>query len=272
MKDFIKSVENSTVYDVAEVSELTSAPQLSVRFKNNIYLKREDEQPIFSFKLRGAYQKISTLTKDQLNKGVITSSAGNHAQGVALAAKKLGITAVIVMPVATPKIKVKSVERLGGKVVLHGDVYDDAYQYAKQLEKEQDMVYIAPFDDIQTVIGQATIGKEILDQLQNVDLVFVPVGGGGLIAGVAGYIKSMNDKVKIIGVEPEDSPTLHHAMRDGKRTILEEVGRFADGVAVKQIGEVTFEFAKKYVDDVILVSNDQMCAAIKDIYEDVRSG
>ena len=271
MKDFIKSVENSTVYDVAEVSELTFAPQLSARFKNNIYLKREDEQPIFSFKLRGAYQKISTLTKDQLKKGVITSSAGNHAQGVALAAKKLGITAVIVMPVATPKIKVKSVERLGGKVVLHGDVYDDAYQYARQLEKEQDMVYIAPFDDIQTVIGQATIGKEILDQLANVDLVFVPVGGGGLIAGVAGYIKTMNDKVRIIGVEPEDSPTLHHAMRDGKRTILEEVGRFADGVAVKQIGEVTFEFAKKYVDDVILVSNDQMCAAIKDIYEDVRS-
>jgi len=271
MQSIVDLANNTRVYDVASVTPLCLAYQLSTRTKNNIHLKREDELVVHSFKLRGAYQKISGLTKEQASKGVVASSAGNHAQGVALSSKKLGIESVIVMPLSTPKIKVQSVEQLGGKVVLHGDVYDDAYQYAKQLEKDQDLVFIHPYDDIEVMAGQATIAKELLEQLPNMDKVFIPVGGGGLIAGMATYIKHYAPNIKVIGVEPEDSPTLYQALKDGKRTVLSEVGRFADGVAVKQIGEKTYPIAKEVVDEVILVSNDEICAAIKDIYEDVRS-
>ncbi len=271
MHSIVDLANNTRVYDVASVTPLNLAHQLSVRTKNNIYLKREDKLAIHTFKLRGAYQKISGLTKAQAAKGVVTSSAGNHAQGVALSASKLGIESVIVMPMSTPKIKVNAVERLGGKVVLHGDVYDDAYHYAKQLEKQQDLVFVHPYDDIEVMAGQATIAKELLEQLPNMDKVFVPVGGGGLIAGMATYIKHYAPNIKVIGVEPEDCPTLFEALRQNKRVILPEVGRFADGVAVRQIGEKTFEIAKQVVDEVVLVSNDEICAAIKDIYEDVRS-
>ncbi len=265
MPSIVDLADNTRVYDVASVTPLSLAHQLSERSKNNIYLKREDELVIHAFKLRGAYQKISGLTKEQAAKGVVASSAGNHAQGVALSATKLGIESVIVMPLSTPKIKVNAVEQLGGKVVLHGDVYDDAYQYAKQLEQAQDLVFIHPYDDIEVMAGQATIAKELLEQL------FVPVGGGGLIAGIATYIKHYAPNIQVIGVEPEDSPTLYQALKQGERIVLPDVGRFADGVAVKQIGEQTYPIIKAVVDEVVLVSNDEICAAIKDIYEDMRS-
>jgi len=271
MHSIVKLVDNTRVYDVVDITPLSRAFQLSKRLENNIYLKREDELAIHAFKLRGAYQKISSLTTAQAAKGVVASSAGNHAQGVALSAKKLGIESVIVMPLSTPKIKVNAVEQLGGKVVLHGDVYDDAYQYAKQLEQQQDLIFIHPYDDIEVMSGQATIAKELLEQLPNIDKVFIPVGGGGLIAGIATYIKHYAPEIRVIGVEPQDSPTLYEALKHNERVILPEVGRFADGVAVKQIGEKTFEIAKQVVDEVVLVSNDEICAAIKDIYEDVRS-
>ena len=271
MQSIVDLANNTRVYDVASVTPLSLAHQLSARTKNNIYLKREDELAIHAFKLRGAYQKISGLTKEQMAKGVVASSAGNHAQGVALSASKLGIESVIVMPLSTPKIKVNAVEQLGGKVVLHGDVYDDAYQYAKQLEQAQDLVFIHPYDDIEVMAGQATIAKELLGQHPNMDKIFVPVGGGGLIAGIATYIKHYAPNIKVIGVEPEDSPTLYQALKQGERVILSDVGRFADGVAVKQIGEQTYPIVKAVVDEVGLGSNDEICAAIKDIYEDMRS-
>ena len=271
MHNIVKLADATRVYDVASVTPLSRAHQLSKRLENNVYLKREDELSIHTFKLRGAYQKISSLTAEQAAKGVIASSAGNHAQGVALSATKLGIKSIIVMPLSTPKIKVNSVEQLGGQVVLHGDVYDDAYQYAKQLEQQQDLIFIHPYDDIEVMSGQATIAKELLDQLSNIDKVFIPVGGGGLIAGMATYIKHYAPNIRVIGVEPKDSPTLYEALRQNERVILPDVGRFADGVAVRQIGEKTFNIAKQVVDEVILVSNDEICAAIKDIYEDMRS-
>ncbi|HAE73545.1 MAG TPA: threonine ammonia-lyase, biosynthetic, partial [Gammaproteobacteria bacterium] len=250
MQSIVDLADNTRVYDVASVTPLSLAHQLSERSKNNIYLKREDELVIHAFKLRGAYQKISGLTKEQAAKGVVASSAGNHAQGVALSATKLGIESVIVMPLSTPKIKVNAVEQLGGKVVLHGDVYDDAYQYAKQLEQAQDLVFIHPYDDIEVMAGQATIAKELLEQLPSMDKVFVPVGGGGLIAGIATYIKHYAPNIQVIGVEPEDSPTLYQALKQGKRIVLPDVGRFADGVAVKQIGEQTYPIVKAVVDEV----------------------
>ncbi|CAC9435036.1 Threonine dehydratase biosynthetic (EC [uncultured Gammaproteobacteria bacterium] len=271
MQKIIDLVHATRVYEVASESPLSVAHQLSVRSKNTIYLKREDKQVVHSFKLRGAYQKISGLSAKQKAKGVVASSAGNHAQGVALSASKLGIESVIVMPLSTPKIKVNAVEQLGGKVVLHGDVYDDAFAYAKQLEQQQDLVFIHPYDDIEVIAGQATIAKELLEQNPKMDRVFIPVGGGGLIAGIATYIKHYAPNIQVIGVEPKDSPTLYQALKNAERVILPEVGRFADGVAVKQIGEVTYQIAKEVVDEVVLVSNDEICAAIKDIYEDVRS-
>ncbi|WXU00809.1 MAG: L-threonine dehydratase biosynthetic IlvA [Catillopecten margaritatus gill symbiont] len=271
MQNIVDLVNSTRVYDVVSPTPLSLTHQLSERSKNTVYLKREDKLAIHTFKIRGAYQKISGLSAEQAAKGVVASSAGNHAQGVAMSATKLGIESVIVMPLSTPKIKVNAVEQLGGKVVLHGDVYDDAYHYAKQLEKEQDLVFIHPYDDIEVMAGQATIAKELLEQLPTMDKVFIPVGGGGLIAGMAIYIKHHAPHIKIIGVEPNDSPTLHQALEIGERIILPEVGRFADGVAVKQIGEKTYAIAKKVVDEVILVSNDEICAAIKDIYEDVRA-
>ena len=271
MSALIDLADNSAVYDVAKVSALSIATQLSKRFQNQIYLKREDDQVIHSFKLRGAYQKMSSMSDEQKIKGVIASSAGNHAQGVALGASKLNIKAIIVMPTSTPEIKVQAVEQLGAEVVLHGDVYDDAFHHAKKLESEQDLCFISPYDDFEVIAGQATVAKEVLSQLKEIDYVFAPVGGGGLISGMASYIKHYAPHIKVIGVEPVDSPTLYKALEANERVVLDDVGRFADGVAVKQIGALPFEIAKDSVDDVVLVSNDEMCAAIKDIYEDVRS-
>ncbi len=271
MSALVNLADNSNVYEVAKVSALSVATQLSKRFNNRIYLKREDDQVIHSFKLRGAYQKMSSMSDEQKCKGVIASSAGNHAQGVALGASKLQIKAIIVMPLSTPNIKVQAVEQLGAEVILHGDVYDDAFHHAKKLEAEHDMCFISPYDDFEVIAGQATVAKEILSQLEKIDYVFAPVGGGGLISGMASYIKHYAPHIKVIGVEPTDSPTLFKALAANERVVLDDVGRFADGVAVKQIGELPFEIAKESVDDVVLVSNDEMCAAIKDIYEDVRS-
>ena len=271
MSKIVNLADNSAVYDVAKISALSIASKLSKRFNNHIYLKREDDQVIHSFKLRGAYQKMSSLSDKQKSKGVITSSAGNHAQGVALGASKLKIKAIIVMPTSTPHIKVQAVEQLGAEVILHGDVYDDAFHHAKKLESEQDLCFISPYDDFEVIAGQATVAKEILSQLEEIDYVFAPVGGGGLISGMASYIKHYAPHIKVIGVEPTDSPTLYKALEANERVVLDDVGRFADGVAVKQIGALPFDIARESVDDVVLVSNDEMCAAIKDIYEDVRA-
>jgi len=271
MSAIVKLADNSSVYEVAKVSPLSIATQLSKKFDNQVYLKREDDQIIHSFKLRGAYQKMSSMNDEQKAKGVIASSAGNHAQGVALGASKLNIKATIVMPTSTPQIKVRAVQELGAEVILYGDVYDDAFVHAKKLVSEKDLCFISPYDDFEVIAGQATVAKEILNQLDQIDYVFSPVGGGGLISGMASYIKHYAPHIKVIGVEPVDSPTLFKALEANERVVLDDVGRFADGVAVKQIGELPFEIAKECVDDVILVSNDEMCAAIKDIYEDVRS-
>ena len=271
MSAIVKLADNSSVYEVAKVSPLSIATQLSKKFDNQVYLKREDDQIIHSFKLRGAYQKMSSMSNEQKAKGVIASSAGNHAQGVALGASKLSIKATIVMPTSTPQIKVRAVQELGAEVILYGDVYDDAFVHAKKLVSEKDLCFISPYDDFEVIAGQATVAKEILAQLDQIDYVFSPVGGGGLISGMASYIKHYAPQIKVIGVEPVDSPTLFKALEANERVVLDDVGRFADGVAVKQIGELPFEIAKECVDDVILVSNDEMCAAIKDIYEDVRS-
>ena len=271
MSAIVKLADNSSVYEVAKVSPLSIATQLSKKFANQVYLKREDDQIIHSFKLRGAYQKMSSMSDEQKAKGVIASSAGNHAQGVALGASKLNIKATIVMPTSTPQIKVRAVQELGAEVILYGDVYDDAFVHAKKLVSEKDLCFISPYDDFEVIAGQATVAKEILAQLDQIDYVFSPVGGGGLISGMASYIKHYAPHIKVIGVEPVDSPTLFKALEANERVVLDDVGRFADGVAVKQIGELPFEIAKECVDDVILVSNDEMCAAIKDIYEDVRS-
>ena len=271
MSAIVKLADNSSVYEVAKVSPLSIATQLSKKFANQVYLKREDDQIIHSFKLRGAYQKMSSMSDKQKAKGVIASSAGNHAQGVALGASKLSIKATIVMPTSTPQIKVRAVQELGAEVILFGDVYDDAFVHAKKLVSEKDLCFISPYDDFEVIAGQATVAKEILAQLDQIDYVFSPVGGGGLISGMASYIKHYAPHIKVIGVEPVDSPTLFKALEANERVVLDDVGRFADGVAVKQIGELPFEIAKECVDDVILVSNDEMCAAIKDIYEDVRS-
>ena len=271
MSAIVKLADNSSVYEVAKASPLSIATQLSKKFANQVYLKREDDQIIHSFKLRGAYQKMSSMSDEQKAKGVIASSAGNHAQGVALGASKLSIKATIVMPTSTPQIKVRAVQELGAEVILFGDVYDDAFVHAKKLVSEKDLCFISPYDDFEVIAGQATVAKEILAQLDQIDYVFSPVGGGGLISGMASYIKHYAPHIKVIGVEPVDSPTLFKALEANERVVLDDVGRFADGVAVKQIGELPFEIAKECVDDVILVSNDEMCAAIKDIYEDVRS-
>ena len=271
MSALVNLADNSAVYEVAKVSALSIAPQLSKRFNNRIYLKREDDQVIHSFKLRGAYQKMSSMSDEQKAKGVIASSAGNHAQGVALGASKLNIKATIVMPTSTPQIKVRAVQELGAEVILFGDVYDDAFVHAKKLVSEKDLCFISPYDDFEVIAGQATVAKEILAQLDQIDYVFSPVGGGGLISGMASYIKHYSPHVKVIGVEPLETPTLFRSLEANERVILDDVGRFAEGVAVKQIGELPFEIAKDTVDDVVLVSNDEMCAAIKDIYEDVRS-
>ena len=246
MQNIVELANQTSVYEVAEVTELELASQLSKRVHNQVYLKREDELEIHAFKLRGAYQKISGLSEAQKAQGVVASSAGNHAQGVALSAQKLGIKATIVMPVSTPEIKVNAVRQLGAQVVLHGDVYDDAYQHAKQLEVEQDLVFIHPYDDIEVMAGQATIAKELLSQREDIDKVFIPVGGGGLIAGMATYIKHYRPDIQVIGVEPEDSPTLYQALKNGERVTLPEVGRFADGVRLSKLVKSLIRLPKKW--------------------------
>jgi threonine dehydratase len=269
---YLERILTARVYDVAIESPLDLAPRLSERLGNRVLLKREDLQPVFSFKLRGAYNKLFHLMQQQKVEGVIAASAGNHAQGVALAARELGVRAVIVMPETTPAIKVEAVRALGGKTVLHGDTYDDAYAHARELEVEQGLVFMHPYDDPDVIAGQGTIGMEILRQHPDpLHAIFVPVGGGGLIAGVSALIKALRPEVKIIGVEPDDAGTLYEALAKQRRVTLEQVGLFADGVAVRQIGKEPFRVAKDRVDEVILVSTDEMCAAIRDIFDDTRT-
>ncbi|MBK1693366.1 threonine ammonia-lyase, biosynthetic [Chromatium weissei] len=268
---YVDRILKARVYDVAHETPLTRATLLSTRLGNSVFLKREDLQPVFSFKLRGAYNKLIHLDAETRARGVIAASAGNHAQGVALSAKKLGIPALIVMPRTTPAIKVRSVRAHGGKVILFGDSYDDAYSHAMELVAEKQLTFIHPFDDPDVIAGQGTIGMEILRQHpQPPHAIFVPVGGGGLIAGIAAYVKWLYPQVKIIGVEPAEAPTLHAALAVGRRITLPRVGLFADGVAVRLIGAETFRIARERVDEVILVSTDEICAAIKDIFDDTR--
>ncbi len=269
---YVKKILKARVYDVAIETPVDEMPALSERFGNRILLKREDLQPVFSFKLRGAYNKISQLSEEQLKRGVITASAGNHAQGVALTGKKLGIQPIIVMPRTTPPIKVNSVKARGGKVVLHGDTFDEASAHSKKLAKEKNMVYVHPFDDPDVIAGQGTVGMEILRQVNGpLDAVFVPVGGGGLLAGIAAYIRYVRPDVKIIGVESEESACMKWALEKNRRITLPEVGIFADGVAVAQAGKETFKVIRECVDEIVTVSTDEICAAIKDIFNDTRS-
>lgn len=272
LEQYVKKILTSRVYDVAVETPLQTARQLSERLGNKVWLKREDLQPVFSFKIRGAYNKLTQLTAEERARGVVTASAGNHAQGLALAAKVLGVKATIVMPKTTPEIKVEGVRSRGGKVVLHGDSFPEALAYSLKLVDEKGYVYIHPYDDPHTIAGQGTVAMEILRQHPGpLDAIFVPVGGGGLIAGIAAYVKYLRPEIKIIGVEPDDSNCLQAAMAAGERVVLPTVGIFADGVAVAQIGQHTFDICKDYVDEVITVSTDEICAAIKDIYDDTRS-
>ena len=268
---YIERILRARVYDLAQETPLTRAEGLSRRLGNQVLLKREDLQPVFSFKLRGAYNKLVNLSPEALARGVIAASAGNHAQGVAMGAARLGVQATIVMPRTTPAIKVQAVRGFGAKAVLHGDSYDEAYAQAMEWVAERGLTFIHPFDDPEVIAGQGTIGMEILRQHpQPLHAVYVPVGGGGLIAGIAAYIKYVRPEVRVIGVEPEDAPTLHSALAAGRRVELAQVGLFADGVAVRLIGEETFRVARERVDEVILVSTDEICAAIKDIFDDTR--
>lgn len=270
--DYLERILNARVYDVAQESPLEYAPNLSARLDNKLLLKREDMQSVFSFKLRGAYNKMVQLPPDILNQGVIAASAGNHAQGVALAAKKLGTTAIIVMPVTTPHVKVNAVLARGAEVELQGDTYDDACAYAKQLCQEKNLTFIHPFDDPDVIAGQGTIGMEILRQYQQpIHAIFVAIGGGGLISGVAAYIKRLRPEIKIIGIEPADSDAMYQSLKAGYRVCLPQVGLFADGVAVREVGAETFRLCQDYVDEIILVNTDDTCAAIKDVFQDTRS-
>ncbi|MBD2151494.1 threonine ammonia-lyase, biosynthetic [Pseudanabaena sp. FACHB-1277] len=270
--DYLERILKARVYDVAQESSLEIAPNLSARLDNTLLLKREDMQSVFSFKLRGAYNKMAQLAPDLLVKGVIAASAGNHAQGVALSASQLGTKAIIVMPVTTPMVKVNAVKMRGGEVVLYGDTYDDAYAHARQLEKEKGLTFIHPFDDPDVIAGQGTIGMEILRQYQKpIHAIFVAIGGGGLISGVAAYVKRLRPEIKIIGVEPVDSDGMRQSLQAGHRVRLEQVGLFADGVAVREVGAETFRLCQQYVDEIILVDTDDTCAAIKDVFEDTRS-
>ncbi|MBS1224013.1 MAG: PLP-dependent threonine dehydratase [Proteobacteria bacterium] len=272
MHDYIQKILTARVYDVAIESPLEVMNRLSRRLSNRVLLKREDLQPVFSFKLRGAYNKIAKLPRESLERGILCASAGNHAQGVALAAQKLGAKATIVMPRTTPAIKVQAVRDRGGRVVLFGDTYDEAYQHARQLEAEKGLVFIHPYDDPDVIAGQGTIGMEILRQHPDpIGAIFIAVGGGGLIAGVAAYVKFLRPDIKIIGVEPDDAASMHEALKHDRRVTLDQVGLFADGVAVRQVGEETFRLARELVDEVIVVSTDEICAATKDIFDDTRS-
>jgi threonine dehydratase len=272
-ENYVDRILKAKVYDVAVETALEPAPRLSRRLDNRVLFKREDLQPVFSFKIRGAYNKIAQLSSISAQRGVICASAGNHAQGVALGARTRGIPAVIVMPLTTPEIKVQAVADFGGEIVLHGDDYDQAYEHAIELGRERGLVFVHPFDDPDVIAGQGTIAMEILRQHHgdDIDAIFVPVGGGGLIAGIAAYAKSLYPRIKIIGVEPEDAAGMYESLRAGKRVTLDRVGMFADGVAVRRVGEETFRLARQYVDEIILVTTDQICAAIQDIFQDTRS-
>ncbi|MGH8492899.1 MAG: threonine ammonia-lyase, biosynthetic [Moraxellaceae bacterium] len=272
LQTYVKKILRARVYDVAVESPLDEARTLSRRLKNRVLLKREDLQPVFSFKLRGAYNKIVHLSPEQQQKGVICASAGNHAQGVALATRELGIKGVIVMPQTTPDIKVNAVKSMGGQAVLAGDSYDEAYAHAVKLAEEKSYTFVHPYDDADVIAGQGTIAMEILRQHSGeIDAIFVPVGGGGLAAGVAAYVKYVRPEIKVIAVEAEDSACLAAAMKAKKRVTLDHVGLFADGVAVAQIGAETWKVLKDHIDEVITISTDEMCAAIKDIFDDTRS-
>ncbi|KGG12493.1 Threonine dehydratase biosynthetic [Prochlorococcus sp. MIT 0601] len=268
----MQKILRAHVYDVAVETPLEKAKILSKRLKNQVWLKREDLQSVFSFKLRGAYNRMTHLTEEELQKGVVASSAGNHAQGVALSAAYLKCKAVIVMPITTPETKVSAVRNLDAEVILHGDTYDDAYHEAKRINQKDGLVFIHPFDDPEVIAGQGTIGREILSQIETPpDAIYIAVGGGGLIAGVAAYVKNLWPNVEIIGVEPYEASAMTDSLKEGKRIELKDIGLFADGVAVSKVGVHTFELAKKYVDRMINVSTDEICAAIKDVFEDTRS-
>jgi threonine dehydratase len=272
-ENYVDRILKAKVYDIAVETPLDPAPRLSRRLNNRILFKREDLQPVFSFKIRGAYNKIAQLSAISAQRGVICASAGNHAQGVALAARTRGIPALIVMPLTTPEIKIQAVADLGGEIVLHGDDYDQAFEHAVELGRHRGMVFVHPFDDPDVIAGQGTVAMEILRQRHgdSIDAIFVPIGGGGLIGGIAAYVKSLYPRIKVIGVEPEDAAGMHESLRAGKRVTLDRVGIFADGVAVRRVGEETYRLAKQFVDEVMLVTTDQICAAIADIFEDTRT-
>jgi threonine dehydratase len=270
--EYLERILKAHVYEVAIESPLEEAPRLSRRLGNRVLFKREDLQPVFSFKLRGAHNKIARLGAEEAARGVICASAGNHAQGVALAASRLGIRAVIVMPITTPAIKVEAVRDLGGEILLRGDDYDAACTAALEIAGSEGLTFIHPFDDPEVIAGQGTIAMEILRQHPApIDAIFVPVGGGGLIAGIAVYVKSLYPEVRIIGVEPEDAASMQAALAAGERVTLDRVGIFHDGVAVRQVGEETFRLARRYVDEIVTVTTDETCSAIQDIFEDTRA-
>jgi len=271
LDEYLKRSLSARVYDVARETALEHAPKLSARVGHEVWLKREDTQPVFSFKLRGAYNKIASLTPDQRSAGVVAASAGNHAQGVALAASRFGCRAVIVMPKTTPEIKVEAVRALGGEVILEGDNYDEAAAFALTYCLDGGMTYVHPYDDPDVIAGQGTVALEILRQLPDFDAVFVPIGGGGLIAGIGSVIKALRPATWIIGVEPEDAASMKAALEHGSPVELDHVGRFADGVAVKKVGALTFKIGKEVIDEIVTVSNDEICGAIKEIFEDRRA-
>lgn len=271
-QNYLEKIQNSHVYDVARVTPLDLQINLSKRIKNNVLLKREDMQPVFSFKIRGAYNKMASLSPEALAKGVIAASAGNHAQGVALSAQKLKCRAVIVMPTTTPQIKIDAVKSRGAEVVLFGDSYSDAYAHSLELEKKEGLTFVHPYDDPDVIAGQGTIAMEILNaHPEPIDAIFCCVGGGGLLAGIAAYVKAVRPEIKVIGVEAKDAEAMTESLKKGQRVALDQVGLFADGAAVKQVGEHTFALCQQYVDEMIIVDNDAICAAIKDVFEDTRS-
>ena len=269
--DYLERILKARVYDVATETPLEPARALSARLQNRLLIKREDLQPVFSFKLRGAYNKMAALPRARLRRGVIAASAGNHAQGVALAAQRLGCRATIVMPVTTPRIKVDAVRARGAQVRLHGDSYAEAYAEALRLKRRRALTFVHPYDDPAVIAGQGTVGMEIVRQHPGpLDAIFVPVGGGGLIAGIAAYVKRVRPSVRLIGVEPADADAMTRSLKAGRRIKLEHVGLFADGVAVKEVGRETFRLCRELVDEMVLVDTDEMCAAIKDVFEDTR--
>lgn len=271
-KKYLNKILNARVYDVARETPLEDANTLSQRLRNRILIKREDLQPVFSFKVRGAYNKLMRLSDADKKKGVIAASAGNHAQGVALAAQKLGVRATIVMPETTPEIKVQSVAKWRPEIILHGDDFQEAYAHAMEICADRNLTFVHPFDDPDVIAGQGTVGMEILRQhMGDIHAIFIPVGGGGLLAGIGAYVKAVRPEVKIIGVEPEDAASLYQSLKKKRRVTLNQVGIFADGVAVATVGKETFRIARQVVDDMVLASVDEICAAIKDIFDDTRS-